>query len=251
MRAKKSHTKRSSLSPASGNGAKLAGSNLDVAALRVSLAKSAGVPKLSRPGLAKLVGAHVNTVALWESGKPISPKYLGRLRALAKKVASGEKVSVPATAKGGRPRGSSRAPKRAAGRPGPAPRGSFDVKSLRAKLGASRATLAKLLGVSAGSILNWESGKAITAKNVARLRGLERKAASGEVALPERRAAGRPRTTGGRAAALVGSAPLTYANVVSVVRSGGETLVRFGLRVPGGGVRAVADVVVPSGALRI
>src|SRR5581483_6690812 len=78
---------------------------------------------------------------------------------------------------------------------------TFDVKALRTKLGASRQALAKLVGVSAASILNWESGKPIVEKNVARLRDLASRAEKGEVSLPPRKRGGRPKKASSTATA--------------------------------------------------
>ena len=253
------------------------GASYDVTALRIQLAKALGVPTASRATLAKLVGAHVNTVALWESGKTVGASYLAKLRELDARIAKGEKISVPVTAKkAGRSKKAVAskmiaAPKRAKAakkpdRPKTAPSAerksvrSFNVRALRTKLGASREALAKLLGVSAQSVLNWESGKSITAKNVARLRELTGRVASGKVTLPERRPRGRPRKAVGspRRAGRPRSAPVAttnevapvYANVVSVVKGKPDALVRFALAVPGERrARAVVEVVVPAAVL--
>ncbi len=151
-------------------GSKNGGTSFDVAALRAALATAAGVPKISRPALAKLVGAHVNTVALWESGAKVGESYLAKLRELDARIAKGEKIEVPGKKKGGRTKRAAgateatprpkAAKKSSAKKPGRrektasaankgAPRTksekapSFDVKALRAKLGASRAAFAK------------------------------------------------------------------------------------------------------------
>ena len=235
------------------------GAKFDVAGLRRALAKASGVPKISRPAIAKLVGAHPNSIALWESGKLVGPKYLEKLRALEARVRQGGNVGLPPAAKRGGPKAEKAAGKRPVGRPKMAVTaskrgGKFDVKALRSRLGLSRNALAKLLGVSAGSVFNWERGKSITTGNVEKLRSLQSRAESGQMKLPERRKPGRPKKAAsqsavrgrGRSARIDGSAPIVYANVASLVRRGDETLVRFGLRVPGGGARAVAEVVMPA-----
>jgi DNA-binding transcriptional regulator YiaG len=285
-----------------------AGASFDVAALRVTLAKAVGVPKVSRPILAKLVGAHVNTVALWESGARIGEAYLVKLRDLDARIGKGEKIELAAKKKGGPPkkvavaekakkrptakkpakrptakkarpatkakRAKSTAAKKArpakvptAKKPGrpkeaasakakTAPR--FDVRALRTRLGASREVFAKLLGVSAGSILNWEQTKPITAKNVARLQELAAKAETGQVTLPERKTAGRPRkgaaasssAAGGRAAvAITGEVATLYSNTLQVTRGELDARITFGLEVPGEGARAVVDVIVPASVI--
>ncbi len=228
------------------------GASIRIASVREALAKASGVPKVSRPQLAKLVGAHVNTVALWEAGKPIGPKYVQQLKALQEKISRGERVSLPAAGRPGRPRGPGRPKKpgrpRGAGRRSSAVRGAFDVKALRTRLGASRDAFAKMLGVSPGSVFNWENGKPITARNLAAVKALAGGAPSAPVAAAPsaplvRR--GRP----GRPVSIKGEGPLICATVVQVSREGGQALLRFGARVPGGGVRAVAEVVLPVEAL--
>jgi len=260
------------------------GASYDVTALRVQLARAAGVPNASREALAKLVGAHVHSIALWEAGKQVGARHLAKLRELDARIAKGEKISLPAPRKLGRPKKAAVSKKRAApkrataakkvGRPMKAPSvalknaPSFNVKALRSKLGASRAALAKALGVSAQSVLNWENGKPITAKNVVRLRDLEGRAASGNVKLAERRRRGRPRKALGSTRAVgstkatterrVRSAPVAttghvapvYANVVSVVKGDPDALIRFALALPGErGARTVMHVVVPADRL--
>lgn len=71
---------------------------------------------------------------------------------------------------------------------------SFDVKALRTKMGAGRPAFAKLVGVSAASILNWESGKSIKPGTVAKLKDLEKKFDAGEVKVPESRRGRKPGT---------------------------------------------------------
>jgi DNA-binding transcriptional regulator YiaG len=174
-------------------------------------------------------------------------------------------TSAAAKRKPGRPKKAvakrSGAPVKPGRKKGSAP---FDVKALRSKLGASRNALAKLLGVSAGSILNWElRATTITAKNVAKLEALAARAAKGQVTLPERKKGGRPRKTAtlglpvphpGRPPKVrVEGSPenVLYANVVEVTQAtDGNALIRLALVVPGEpGARAVADVVVPGNVL--
>lgn len=250
------------------------GARFDVGALRVALAKSAGVPKISRPDLAKLIGAHPNSIALWESGSKVGEKYLSKLKNLDERITKGEKIEIAPRKKGGRPKKA--VPKKAAvaktskGRPGRPKRGArtgatVDVKALRTRLGASREVMAKLLGVSPGSILNWETpGKTVmTEKNLTKLRDLAAKAEAGQVALPERRKGGRPRKAVAagavvkrgpgrprKATAITGAGPLLFANVASVQRGARESLIRFAVLLPGDkAARAVADVVVTPEAL--
>lgn len=254
-------------------GSKDGGASFDVAALRVALANAGGVPKVSRATLAGLVGSHVNSVALWESGTKIGDRFLAKLRELDARIAKGEKIKLPAEKKRGRPRKAESTPTTAKkltakrlDRPkktkSAAPKRvssakldnatSFDVKALRTKLGTSREAFAKLLGVSAGSVQNWESGRPIREKNLAGLRVLAKKSASGEVQLPERKMLGRPKkatATRTRATSVAGTVPLLYANVVTVTKGQREALLRFALSLPGERARAVADVVVPVGTL--
>ena len=176
----------------------------DVAALRIALAKVAGVPVVSRPALSKLIGAHPNSIALWESGKLVGAKYIDKLRDLDARIAKGEKISL-SEKKGAKSKKAAKAPKpakRGSGRmkEGTSAKlatktaGSFDVKALRTRLGASREVLAKLIGVSAGSIQNWErDGSTIREKNLAKLEALAAKGEKGELVLPARKKGGRPK----------------------------------------------------------
>jgi DNA-binding transcriptional regulator YiaG len=236
--------------------AKTSGARFDVGALRVALAKAAGAPKVSRPALAKLVGAHPNSIALWESGRLIGAKYLAKLSDLKAKIAKGEKVTLPAGKKGGRPKkAGARKQARTSRTTAAAP---VNVKSLRASLGASRDAFAKLLGVSPGSILNWESGRSkLTEKNAAKLADLAARAKAGEIASLSKRK-GRPpkgasRTaavaSSRRAAAITGACPLLYANAVAIEAGRRDARIRFALELPRGEWRAIVDVMVPSDVL--
>src|SRR5579871_1425414 len=207
----------------------------DVLALRRALGH--GIP-VARPVLAKLLAVHVNTIANLEHGSVPSAKTRKKLEEIAAKAASG-KLGIPARKKLG--------PKPKAVLVKPA-EGIIDVAALRKRLGLSRLALAKKLGSSPTSVLNWETGTVPAGKYAAKLRAL----ASGKGAKPgkvavERRAPGRPRT---RAVPIVDSVPIVYANVVKVTREGEHARIRFGLAVPGEkGARCVADVVVTGEAM--
>lgn len=237
--------------------------SFDVKALRTKLGAS-------REVLAKLLGVSAASILNWESGKPIVEKNVARLRELASKAEKGED-SLPPRKKPGRPKKGTSSPsagkatsKTAARVTRVRSRGSSDVRALRTRLGASREVFAKLLGVSPGSVLNWETpGKAMTAKNVAKLEELAAKADQGQVKLPAPKPRGRPPVAGatsegagahgkGRAtkASISGSLPATYANVVDVTRGDREALIRFALAVPGAnGARVVSEMLVPIEAL--
>jgi transcriptional regulator with XRE-family HTH domain len=139
------------------------------------------------------------------------------------------------------------------------------VKGLRTKLGASREVFAKLLGVSDGSILNWETpGRVtITLKNLTKLRELAKRANDGDVKLTERKRGGTPKkavaanlgaSERGRPAsvAIFGEVPILYANLVTVERGEHDARIRFGLSMPDGGTAwAVVDVVMLHGPLAL
>ncbi|HZV02921.1 MAG TPA: hypothetical protein VFF73_39815 [Planctomycetota bacterium] len=149
---------------------------------------------------------------------------------------------------------------------------SFDVKGLRERIGkahgvkqCSRDTLAKLIGAAVGSIVNWEKGMVPRGVYLEKLNEVDRQLAAGQLHLDLPRRGRKPKT--GRASArpiptiAVSSvrglphepsnqAPLLYANHVRVDQANGEARLRFTLVMPGTrDVRAIADVIVPSGAL--
>jgi DNA-binding transcriptional regulator YiaG len=72
------------------------GTRIDVKALRARLGAS-------QSAFAKLVGASGGSVQNWEKGKPVSAKYVQKLRALEQQAATG-KVDVPAPRRGRRPK---------------------------------------------------------------------------------------------------------------------------------------------------
>jgi len=143
---------------------------------------------------------------------------------------------------------------------------SFDVLALRKKLGGtsgraiSRAAMAKLLGVSPGSIYNWEKGSnAPTEKAVSALRTLSTRVDRGEVQVASRPGtAGEKRGAGGNSArsALTRNGPngvnglegpTFYANDVVASRGESEGCLRFRLRLEGANV-SVCNVLLPLGA---
>jgi hypothetical protein len=149
---------------------------------------------------------------------------------------------------------------------------AFDVAGLRERIGkahgvarCSRDTLAKLIGAAVGSIVNWERGMAPRPVYLEKLNEVERQLAAGELNLHLPRRGRKPKTpraaakpiTAVAAPALralphepTNLAPLLYANHVRVDQANGEARVRFTLVMPGTrDVRAVADVIVPTGAL--
>ncbi len=124
----------------------------------------------------------------------------------------------------------------------------LDVKKLRRELGVSQSAFAKLVGASGGSVQNWERGKPISDKYVARLRALAKQAKV--AAVPGR--GGRPKKEEGPARAkrtdFVGDVATIYANVLDLVHGEHDSRLRLGLALAGQqGVRLVADVIVPRG----
>jgi DNA-binding transcriptional regulator YiaG len=228
-----------------------AAGKFDVAALREKLGAS-------RSAFGKLVGVSPGSVLNWENGKSLSEESLASLRELVKEIAAGT-VAVPAPKKGGRPRNT--AAKDGAAKPVKATKATrprtartIDVAALRARLGLSQGAFAKRLGVSAGSILNWERhGTTITKKNVKKLRALAKEAAAGvEKTVAEK---GRPKTAQqpapkperrGPAVVFVGEVAPIYANVATISRGKHDARITLGLELAGeNGARVVADVVVP------
>ncbi len=140
---------------------------------------------------------------------------------------------------------------------------AFDVLALREKLGGasgkaiSRAAMAKLLGVSPGSIYNWEkASNTPTAKAVAALKALSDRFDRGEVKIAGDVRAGRKQRghesmAGRRALTRNGSngangleGPTFYANDVRVSRGASEGCLRFRVKLEGASV-AVCNVFLP------
>jgi len=224
----------------------------DVLALRRALGH--GIP-VARPVLAKLLRVHVNTIANLEHGSVPTEKTRKKLEEVAAKAATG-KLAIPTPKKAAAP---GKAGKKAAVAPqkpskGKTASGSIDVAALRAKLGLSRARLARLLGAVPESVRLWENGRPPSEKFVAKLRSLAAQRAKvtvpasvGTDRAPKR---GRPPGRPARGAQIVGDVPIVYADVVSVTKNSETARIRFGLIVPGErGAPCVADVVVCGGAL--
>ncbi len=225
------------------------GGTLDVLALRKKLG-------LSRAALGKLLGVHENSISNWElRGTKITEKNAAKLREIAGQAASG-KLATEKPKKAAAPRKAAVAPRKAStpSKNGKGPTASIDVAAIRAKLGISRVGFAKLVGAVPESVRLWESGRPASEKFVAKLRELAAQGAkapapaSVRTAMAPRR--GRPPGRPARSTEVVGEAPVVYADVMSVVRSGETARIKFGIIVPGEkGARAVADLVVPSAIL--
>jgi DNA-binding XRE family transcriptional regulator len=166
-----------------------------------------------------------------------------------------------------------RGAKRGGGRRGKYNSGpSFDVKGLRERIGkahgvkqCSRDTLAKLIGAAVGSIVNWEKGMVPRGVYLEKLNEVEHQLAAGQLHLDLPRRGRKPKTPRPTARPIptisvspvrglphepANQAPLLYANHVRVDQANGEARVRFTLVMPGTrDVRAIADVIVPTGAL--
>jgi DNA-binding transcriptional regulator YiaG len=138
------------------------------------------------------------------------------------------------------------------------PATGFDVLALRKKLGGakgkrvSRAAMAKLLGVSPGSIYNWEKGSnAPTSKAVAALNALSERVDRGELKVAGRAPGAREPRRGtaktSRRASNGLEGPTYYANDVVVSRGESEGCLRFRLQLEGASV-AVCNVLLPLGA---
>jgi len=140
---------------------------------------------------------------------------------------------------------------------------SAEIMELRQKLGAvagkkkvSREGLAKLLGVSPGTVRNWEVGGAISARMDERLRELMAKIERGNVEVPKpSEAPQRPKKTMATTALAKGdgmSPPkhgerlVFYANEVKVIGGLHDVRIRFSLVLPGEwSPTTVHEVVVP------
>jgi DNA-binding transcriptional regulator YiaG len=161
-------------------------------------------------------------------------------------------------------KGGRRRKRRATARAKPTARG-FDVLALRKKLGGatgravSRAAVAKLLGVSPGSIYNWEKGSNTpTVKAVSALKDLSERVDRGEVKIAGSTGAAREQRganskTARRAPTPSASnatngleGPTFYANDFMVSRGESEGCLRFRLRLEGTSV-AVCNVLFPLG----